>query len=338
MKYLKYIKDFLLESKGLEGWAVRHKLKEHIRNFEIKLKDRKLRKESLNDDNFNDIIKILERDCKDFINEIKKEKSLLYRGFKKIGSPYSENEEAILGLYKKQRKSLRMPLDVRTDLSDDLDDQFSNDFNFRLRADGVFVTKSPYTAESYSDSTKRKSYIFFPIGDYDYYWNPKIEDLFSYIEDKEWYRYYNQEEDFEWEYYNLYGDPRYYYSNWIGYFKLNGIKIERVFKLIDYIFDNYKEFGLEAPEDDKIKIGNDIISLNSDIKLISELKWVPEMTLDDFMEKIKFNKEDIIKDITEGYRSGGLNDIDLQEITFDCDYYYLVEEDYYFKLLDYLEN
>ena len=343
MKYLKSIFEFLLESESVN--KNKDKLKKELIKFEIKLKE----KESLNDENFGDILKILERDCSTFIREIKDSKSVVFRGFKKIGSPHIENDKSIPGLYKKERRRSRYTLDLRGDFSDDLDDIFVEMFNFRLRSDGVFTSKCPFTAASYSDTptdfnfkSKRKTYIFFPIGDYDYYWNPNINDLFSHVEGKDWYEYY-EEDGYEWEYYDIYGDPRYYpYTTWNGHFELNGVEIKGKFyprtKLTEYIFFNYKKFGLEAPEDNKIKIGDDIVNITTDIKHIGALKWIPEMTLDEFSEYLKFNKEDILYGITSDYKSGDIEMVSDQEIVFDCDYYYLIEEDYYFKLIEYLEN
>lgn len=342
MKYLKSIFEFLLESESVN--KEQDKLKREIVNFENKLKEKK----SLNDENFNDVIKILERDCSTFIREIKDSKSVVFRGFKKIGSPHIENDKSIPGLYKKEGQRGRYPIDLRSDFSDDLDDVFFEMFNFRLRSDGVFTSKCPFTAAGYSDpptdfKSKRKSYIFFPIGDYDYYWNPYINDLYSDVEGEDWYAYYNQEDDFEWEYNDLYGDPRYYpYVPWYGYFELNGVEIKRDFfprnKLTQYIFDNYDQFGLEAPKNNKLKIGDDIINIDTDIKYIKDLKWIPQMTLDEYQESLQFDKEKVISDITNGYKSGDIEKASIQEIVFDCDYYYLIEEDYFFKLIEYLEN
>ena len=348
MKYLKSIFEFLLESESINKSQDKSqdKLKGEITKFEINLKEKK----SLNDENFDDILKILERDCSTFIREIKDSKSVVFRGFKKIGSPHIENDKSIPGLYKKERRRSRYTLDLRGDFSDDLDAIFVKMFNFRLRSDGVFTSKCPFTAAGYSDSptnfsTKRKAYIFFPIGDYNYYWNPNINDLFSHVEDEDWYRYYDEEDDssYEWEYYDRYGDPRAFaYTAWNGHFELNGVEIKGRFyprtKLTEYIFDNYKKFGLEAPEDNKIKIGDDIVNITTDIKHISALKWIPEMTLDEFSEGLKFNKEDKLHEITIGYKSGDIETVSYQEIVFDSNQYYLIEEDYYFKLMEYLEN
>jgi hypothetical protein len=349
MKYLKSIFEFITESKKFE------KLSKDLERFKSKLSN----KEVLNDDNFDDIIKILERDCGQFIREIKNSNSIVFRGFKKVGSPHIEDEESIIGLYKKDRVLGRYPLDLRGDLSDDLDDLFSKKFNFRLRSDGVFTTKLPMTAEGYSDSPtdytkKRKAYIFFPIGDYEYYWNPQIEDLFSMLEDEDWYNYYHDEDFDDSLYDEIYGDPKVHpYSQWAGYFELNGVPIKIKYNysftkhLIEYIYNNYKDFELEEPKDRKVKIGNNILSIDQPItgwistnilKNIDELKWIPDMTYDEYVESKKFDKDEKLNEILDGYKTGDIESVIEQEITFDCDYYYLIEEDYYFKLLEYLSK
>jgi len=43
-----------------------------------------------------------------------------------------------------------------------------------------------------------------------------------------------------------------------------------------------------------------------------------------------------IKYIVDGYKSGNIEDVDRQEITFIADKYYLIDEKYYFKIKDWL--
>lgn len=338
MKYLKSIFEFLLESESVN--KNKDKLKKELIKFEIKLKEKK--GGTLYDDNFDNIIKILERDCDQFLREIKNSKSVVFRGFKKIGAPHIEEDNSILGLYKKERRRGRNALDLRPDLSDDLDDMFFKMFNFRLRSDGIFITKCPFTSAGYSDSptnfsTTKKTYIFFPIGDYDYYWNPNINDLFSHVEDLDWYRYYNENE-IEASYNNLYGDPRYnFVDHWGGNFKLNGVEIPHN-NVIDYILNNYKDFGLEEPKNGYVKIGDNYINKETRLENIKGLNWIPDMTLEDFINSFKFDKDDKLNEIIKDYKSVYIEDVCVQEITFDCDHYYLLDEDYYFKLLEYLEN
>jgi len=349
MKYLKSIFEFITESKNFE------KLSKDLERFKSKLQDKGV---FIKDENFDKIEKILKRDCSQFIREIKNSNSIVFRGFKKIGSPHTEDEESIIGLYKKERIRGRYPLDLRGDLSEDLDDLFTKKFNFRLRSDGIFTTKIPNIAEGYSDCTKkRKAYIFFPIGDYDYYWNPQIDDLFSMLEDEDWYKYYHDEDfdDLRFLYDEIYGDPKVHsYTQWGGYFELNGVPIKIKYKyppvkqLIEYIYDNYKDFGLEKPKNYKLKIGDKILSLDPSIiggwistnilKNIDELKWIPEITYEEFIESKKFNKDEKLNVIVDGYKTGDIENVIDQEITFDCDHYYLIEEDYYFKILEMLKD
>jgi len=77
------------------------------------------------------------------------------------------------------------------------------------------------------------------------------------LEGEDWYRYYNEEdfEDLSFLYDKIYGDPKLHpYSQWAGYFELNGVPIKIKYKypytkhLIEHIHDNYKDFGLEKPK------------------------------------------------------------------------------------------
>ena len=138
---------------------------------------------------FNDIKNILSKDCSSFISELKSSgDNLLFRGVKKIREG---SDSPIDGLYVKTPRKNRMPLDTESNISDMFDDDFEQKFEIRLRSEGVFATKDPKAASTYSEYDinikGRKSFIFFPIGDYEYFWNPNIFDLFSDIENEEWY-------------------------------------------------------------------------------------------------------------------------------------------------------
>jgi hypothetical protein len=64
------------------------------------------------------------------------------------------------------QKSLtdRIPKDTSTDISDIFNDYFFRKFGIKLRAVGVFTSKSVNVASDYG-----KPYIFFPKGKYKYY-------------------------------------------------------------------------------------------------------------------------------------------------------------------------
>jgi len=159
-----------------------------------------LRKSRSTDDdieNFNEIKDILNKNCSKFINEMVSTKiEILFRGFNFLGDHKSPTK----GVYEVGSQRGRYPKDMSPDFSERLDDFFEDKFGERLRGNGVFVTKNPKTASNYSESSR--AYIFFPIGDYKYYWSKEIGDLFNYVENETFYM------DFGYSYDGLYGDPR----------------------------------------------------------------------------------------------------------------------------------
>ena len=103
-------------------------------------------------DYFGDIKSVLKRDCSEFINELKNSGDyLLYRGIRKLNvSPIVEDEKTLDGLYKKQSRKNRYTLDIEPSVSEIFDDHFEQNFDKRLRSNGVFATKDPLSASSYS--------------------------------------------------------------------------------------------------------------------------------------------------------------------------------------------
>lgn len=84
------------------------------------------------------------------------------------------------------------PLDTDYEISELFDEYFVEKFGIPLRKKGIFTTKNPIVASSYSyweiNSNKQgKAYMFFPVGDYKYFWNKNIVDLYTEIESKDWY-------------------------------------------------------------------------------------------------------------------------------------------------------
>lgn len=132
----------------------------YIRNFN----------ESVSLDN---IIELLERDCKPFLDELSKYQS---------GLPLRGSLEFIDD-YKVYKSRKRKPRDMSYSITDRLDEMFHKKFGYNLRTEGVFTSKDKYFTESYGNS-----YLFFPIGEYKYFWNEDIEDLYTEIHDNfEWY-------------------------------------------------------------------------------------------------------------------------------------------------------
>lgn len=148
-------------------------------------------------ENFKKIKEVLERDAKDFIDMIKKSNrsnpsyaSLVFRGYfsHKLDDYYLD----IKGFNKKKTRKDRRPTDTAPIVQDRIDSRFENLFGIRLRSNSSFTTKKPAFAQNYG-----KPYIFFPIGDYRFFYNEKIRDLYAKIECEPWYNYIASNED-EW--------------------------------------------------------------------------------------------------------------------------------------------
>ena len=129
---------------------------------------------NFNESVLDNIIELLERDCKPFLDELSKYQSgLIFRGFDTDISDFiSINVD-------KNRK----PKDMNKFVSERLDELFYKSIGYRLRSEGVFVTKDEYVTETYGHC-----YIFFPKGNYKYFWNNDIDDLYSRLaDDTSWY-------------------------------------------------------------------------------------------------------------------------------------------------------
>jgi hypothetical protein len=142
-----------------------------------------------NSNSFDKIVELLESDCKPFLDELMNNEQLkkyhtidghvIFRG-----SRPSHNEEIDnLDIYKKTVRTDRKALDSNKEISDMFDDIFDEKFGVRPRSSGVFTTKKYETTSAYG-----MRYIFVPIGEYKYYWNPNCDDLFTNINTKNWYR------------------------------------------------------------------------------------------------------------------------------------------------------
>ena len=351
MKYLKTINEFNSNDKLISNED--SKIKDIKKKREIYEKDLiksgHIDKEEDLIDNFNRILKILKRDCSLFINELKSSKSsLLFRGIRKLKEgPVVENDESIDGLYVKTPRKNRMPLDTDPGIVEIFDDYFEQNFGDRIRSKGVFATKDPLTARSYSswstEFKKSKAYIFFPIDNYEYYWSPYVIDLFSKIENERWYFTFGQDDgDFAYEYDDIYGDPR--VNTWSqseGYFRLFGkdLSLIKNNNIPSYIRDNHKQFGLEYKNGAYLKDDKIVISDDSMLHNISELEWIPDLEFEDWLKEHKPDRpEEKISEIVDGYVKGQLkNNID-QELTFILDSYYIIDEKYYFLFKQWLES
>lgn len=134
-----------------------------------------------------EVYEILKRDCPEYLDLLRNctiDDGELYDLNDEIESrTYYERE--IPMLYRGTRaktddilsiepRELRRAKDTNQKISDEIDDKFESVYNIRPRQSGVFTTPVRDVASHYGNS-----YLFFPIGDFDYIWSNEIDDLFD---------------------------------------------------------------------------------------------------------------------------------------------------------------
>jgi len=303
-------------------------------------------------EDWNKIIQIIERDCQEFLSEMKETESILFRGVKRGIT------EVTKGLGVKKSRQDRHTVDMRQDVSHEFDNLFDDKFGVPLRSSGTFATKQPLNATNYTNWSNERSryfnYLFFPIGDYRYFWNPKIMDLYSDIENGYWYSEYDfagddysdgeYMEDLWWQ---IYGEPGQKRDQWSWckgggggeyYYKGKPTGYNTIPRIVGLLRDNPEQWEVD-PDIFKKEGDGDFVD-ESSIK--KDLTWMPEITIDEF-EKIK--EKEVLEDskremnnIVSGYQEGGIEDITEQEITFVCKEYYLVDDAFLHKMIEYLNQ
>lgn len=299
------------------------------------------------DDDWKKILQILENDCGQFLDEIKEAESIVFRGVK------GSKEEVNKGIWKKASRSDRYTLDMRQDVSKEFDNLFAQKFDITIRSMGVFATKQPLNAQGYTknidkqDGFERKrtvNFLFFPIGEYRYFWNPKIMDLYSDVEMEHWYgdydfigdEYFDEEHlmDRWWE---IYGEPGQKRDQWSwcrgggkGQYSYKGIEtgLNQIPRILGEVRENPDKYSV-SPDIEQEDLKKDLI-------------WIPEMTIDDYgkvmADEIKNDAISHMQQIVQGYQEDGLKEIGVQEITFTCKEYYLVDDAFLHKMIEWLES
>lgn len=120
---------------------------------------------------FYDTMGIIYKDCMPFIKSFcatqQADNNLLFRGV-------NENKKFI----KKTTRTDRKPGDTHQLVHADIDKAFIKRFGYPARSSSVFVSGSAVAPSEYGDV-----YMMFPIGKYKFLWNPRIRDLYVYIND-----------------------------------------------------------------------------------------------------------------------------------------------------------
>lgn len=177
MKHLKYIREYFSFTRI-----------KPLSDYYSELKDKYVREE-YDDEDFLRIEYYLEKNCKPFLDDLKKMKgdpnsvrtSFFFRGV----VAYSYNVSR--GLMKKKSRKDRKPRDMAEKVSKDLDESFVKKFGVPLRSVGVFSNKDLNMADPYTYNGDYP-FILFPIGEYKFYWSD-IRDLYVEVEHEDWYKY-----------------------------------------------------------------------------------------------------------------------------------------------------
>lgn len=158
MRYLKLFENFRI-----------YESSKYVLNAYEEAFDREYKNKHYSDNEFNEILNVLEEDCSQFLEElISKKQYPIFRGATNM-------DDVTEGMWEKIARDDRFPRDSAGDFSEDFDDIFQKKHGVRLRSNGVFATKSPAVANSYAGSY----YMFFPVDGYKYYHNNNAVDLYA---------------------------------------------------------------------------------------------------------------------------------------------------------------
>ena len=126
--------------------------------------------EEYNLDDIDEIITILKKDCKLYINDVQRyyHNNFLFSG-RKSNAFFAK---------KKVRKN-RKPKDTPIEIHDLMDDWFYKKFGIRFRSNSFFGSFEESTVTLYG-----KPFIIFPIGKYSAISSPVVNDVYSEIEEE----------------------------------------------------------------------------------------------------------------------------------------------------------
>jgi len=114
----------------------------------------------------DEIVKVIQEDCKPYLDKFD---TALFRGMN-----INSEDSAVFSLF--DRFKHREPRTTSIEAHTVLDNVFNEEFGWKARSEGVFVD------QNFGNEYGSGLYLFFPRGDFDYLWSPKVEDLLSYVE------------------------------------------------------------------------------------------------------------------------------------------------------------
>ena len=120
-----------------------------------------------------EIVEMIKRDCQPFLKEIRYSvtDNYLLRG-------YMRGLDNLDSINRMQVRKDRKPLHTNKFIHDEFDFYFEDRWGVRPRSEGVFATGDYAQASLYG-----RPYLFFPIGEFQYFWSDEIYDLHAYLSD-----------------------------------------------------------------------------------------------------------------------------------------------------------
>lgn len=131
----------------------------------------KFKKWLTEEDNINDVIEDIEDSCQPYLKDlqsIKRSPGLLFSG-------RNSRENFIKNRIRKNRR----PKDMPEEIHDLLNDKFKEKFGINLRSETLFCYPDAEPTAEFGSV-----YIIFPIGKYQIYWSPSVQDLFRNLADR----------------------------------------------------------------------------------------------------------------------------------------------------------
>lgn len=238
-------------------------------------------------------IELVKKECSEIINIYKKAGRVLFRGTKSERRKPIDDDNKIYKIVPRKRRN---PKDTDKETQKILDNLFNQRFGWKPRSHGIFA------AGIESASYYGTPHGFFPVNGFDYIWSPKIDDL---------YNDFVTEYEGEYKTVNVTGwwvnvdDPKEKYRS---PYDLD-INPENLIKGDVY---EYKEVEvIHYTKDDK--------------KRKIKLKWVPDITEDQWYEQQEDARIDIINSYTNRNLAKGIRDArPSKEFTFKSDLCYLI--------------
>lgn len=137
------------------------------------MKFKKYITEITDDDMADSIAKKLKKDCMPFIKEMKANnlQGWFYRA--------TDNYYNFISKPIKPRKD-RRPRNTVKELHNYLNMWFKKKFGWKPRSEGVFASSDRNQLEFLYG----EPFLFFPIGNYKYVYNPKVRDIFMYLDER----------------------------------------------------------------------------------------------------------------------------------------------------------